>query len=323
LSNFYQSLPKPFFVLAPMDDVTDTVFRQIINSLSRPDVFFTEFVNVDGLMSPGADKLIGKLAFNDQEKPIVVQIWGKNPDNFFSIAQRINQEGRFSGIDLNFGCPDKTVVKNGCCSALINNRPLAKDIIQATIDGAGSLPVSVKTRLGFNEIDLTWIEFLLGFSIQLLTIHNRTKKQMSKTNADWTYMKDIKKIKNKINPSVLLVGNGDVADRSIGLELAKEYDLDGIMIGRGILKNPLAFSSNFNIWNSYSINDKISLFRQHLNLFQATYTSYGDQKLFKLFKFAKLYLNDFEDSSHLRQLIMSSQTIEEVNQVLDNFINHQ
>jgi len=321
LSNFYQAFKKPFFILAPMDDVTDTAFRQIINQLARPDVFFTEFVNVDGLMSPGADRLIEKLAFIDQEKPIVAQIWGKNPDNFFSVAQRLNHEGRFSGIDLNFGCPDKTVVKNGCCSALINNRSLSKEIIQATIDGAGNLPVSVKTRLGFNEVDLSWIEFLLSFPIQLLTIHNRTKKQMSKVAADWSYLKDIKKMKDELNPSLLLVGNGDVAQRSMGLRLAKDYDLDGIMIGRGVLKNPLAFSDDFDQWNNYSPKDKVALFRQHLNLFQATYSSYSDQRLFKLFKFAKLYINDFEGSSSLRQLIMSSKTILEVNQVLDDFIN--
>jgi len=159
-------------VLAPLDDVTDTVFRQVIADCAAPDVFFTEFVNVDGLQSPGRPKLLKKLRFTESEQPLIAQIWGKNPENFRKTAEQIADgtfarelglpEGvNFAGVDLNMGCPDKTVVKNGCCSALINNRELAKEIIDATKAGLdGRLPLSVKTRIGFSEIDLTWIEFL-------------------------------------------------------------------------------------------------------------------------------------------------------------------
>ncbi len=319
MKNFYKLLPKPFFALAPMDDVTDTVFRQIIVGLSRPDYMLTEFVNVDGLMSPGRHNLEIKLKFSAQEKPLVAQLWGKNPTNFFNIAQEIKTMG-FSGIDLNMGCPDKTVVKNGCCSALINDRQLAKEIILATVEGAGELPVSVKTRLGFNQIDLSWHEFLLDLPIQLLTVHMRTKKDMSKIAARWDYMTKIKQLRDNINPDILLVGNGDVENRQTGLKIVQQYQVDGIMIGRGILKNPLAFSLESDQWDQYSIIQKINLFKSHLDSFSSTYNEYADARLFKLFKFAKLYLNGFNNSSDLRQKIMIQKSVEAVKTILDDFV---
>jgi tRNA-dihydrouridine synthase len=173
--NVLQQLPKPFLVLAPMDDVTDTVFRQIVAGCAPPDLYFTEFVNVDGLQSPGRPKLMKKLRFSAAEQPLIAQIWGKEPENFRKTAAELVDMG-FAGVDLNMGCPEKTVVKNGCCSALINNPELAAEIIQATKEGvAGRVPVSVKTRIGFNTIDLTWIEFLLGQGLDMLTIHGRTR----------------------------------------------------------------------------------------------------------------------------------------------------
>ena len=193
------TLSKPFFVLAPMDDVTDTVFRQIIADLAPPDLYFTEFVNVDGLQSVGRGKLLHKLRFTPKEQPLIAQLWGKNPENYYKTAREIADgslarelglpEGvNFAGIDLNMGCPAKSEVQNGTCSALMlpENRELAGRIIDASREGLGdSLPLSVKTRLGFNEIDFTWHEFLLSKKLNMLTIHGRTKKQMSKVPADW------------------------------------------------------------------------------------------------------------------------------------------
>ena len=188
-------LPRPFFVVAPMDDVTDTVFRQVVQSTHAPDLFFTEFVNVDGLQSPGRPKLLKKLRFVEPEKSLVVQLWGLKPENFRKTAEQIADgtfakelglpEGvNFVGIDLNMGCPAKSEVQNGACSALIKNRPLASEIIKATQEGvAGRLPISVKTRLGFLEIDHTWLEFLLEHKLDMITVHGRTKKEMSKVPA--------------------------------------------------------------------------------------------------------------------------------------------
>ncbi|HSX23500.1 MAG TPA: tRNA-dihydrouridine synthase, partial [Candidatus Saccharimonadales bacterium] len=229
--DIWDQLPKPFFVLAPMDDVTDTVFRQMIANIAPPDLYFTEFVNVDGLQSPGRPKLLPKLRFEKKEKPIIAQIWGKNPENYYKTAQDLVGMG-FDGIDINMGCPVKDVVKNGCCVALINNRELAVEIIQATREGGGSLPVSVKTRLGFNEVDLSWHELLLKQKLNALSIHGRTRSQMSKVPADWTKIGEIREIRDRLSPATLIVGNGDVKNRRHGLELAAQHRLDGIMIGR-------------------------------------------------------------------------------------------
>src|ERR1700722_1615521 len=166
-----------------MDDVTDTVFRQVIASLAPPDLFFTEFTNVDGLQSPGRDKVKLKLQHTNDEQPLIAQLWGVNPDNFNKSAQEIVKGvyGQFAGIDLNMGCPVKDIIKNGACSALMNNRELAAEIIKATKDGSdGKLPISVKTRLGFKEVDLSWHEFLLNQGLDMLIVHGRTKSEMSK-----------------------------------------------------------------------------------------------------------------------------------------------
>src|SRR5579884_2478592 len=239
--NIWQELPRLFFVLAPMDDVTDTVLRQIVADCAPPDLYFTEFVNVDGLQSPGRPKLLRKLRFAELEQPLIAQIWGKEPANFYKTARQIADgtfvqelgllKGvNFAGVDLNMGCPEKSAVKNGTCVALIKDRPLAHEIIEAARAGlGGKLPLSVKTRLGFNEIDLSWIEFLLGHNLAALTIHGRTRKEMSKVPAHWDQIGKIPKLRDKLAPNTLIVGNGDVMTRQHGLELAEQYDLDGIM----------------------------------------------------------------------------------------------
>src|ERR1700757_4233014 len=190
-------LPKPFFVLAPMDDVTDSVFRQVVASCAPADLYVTEFVNADGLQSPGRAKLLKKLKFSANEGPLIAQIWGKDPENFRKTAEQVADgtfaqelglpEGvNFVGVDLNMGCPQKSEVSNGTCAALMNDRPLAHEIIEATKAGlAGRLPLSIKTRVGYNDIDLTWIEFLLSHDLHMLSVHGRTKRQMSKVPANW------------------------------------------------------------------------------------------------------------------------------------------
>src|SRR5258708_7678013 len=220
--SFLDNLPKPFLVLAPMDDVTDTVFRQIMADLAPPDLVCTEFVNVDGLQSPGRPKLIKKLQFTNSEKPIFAQLWGLKPENFCKSAKEAREMG-FDGVDINMGCPVKTVVKNGACAALINNRELAGQIIDEVKRAAGGqFPVSVKTRVGFNDVDLSWIEFLLAKKLDMLSIHGRTAKQMSKVSADWDLIGQAARLRDSLAPATLIVGNGDVTDRVHGLELAKK-----------------------------------------------------------------------------------------------------
>jgi len=313
--NILQQLPRPFFVLAPMDDVTDTVFRQIVVDAAKPGLFFTEFVNVDGLQSPGRDKLIKKLQFTTKEQPLIAQIWGKNLENFRRTAAELVEMG-FAGIDLNMGCPDKTVVKNGCCSALINNRELASQIIKATQEGAaGRVPVSVKTRVGFNHVDMSWIEFLLEHNLDMLIVHGRTRKEMSEVPAHWDLIGQARELRDKISPNTLIVGNGDVENRAHGLELAKKYGLDGIMIGRGIFRDPFAFAAE-SPWPAYTKQQRIDLYRKHVELFAKTWAA-GERNIQTLNKFCKVYISDFDGAKEFRERLMTAKSTDELLSLLD------
>lgn len=310
----YNKLPKPFFVLAPMDDVTDTVFRQVIADCAPPDLFFTEFVNVDGLQSPGRPKLFPRLQLTKKEKPIIAQVWGSKPENFYKTAQDIANMD-FDGLDLNFGCPDRTVIKNGLCIAMADNRPLAKKIIDATRKGLdGKLPLSIKTRLGLKEVDLSWIEFLLNQNLDALTIHGRTAKQMSKVPANWDLIGEVCKLRDKIAPQTLIIGNGDVKNRQHGKELAKKYKLDGIMLGRGIFDDPFAFAEQ-SPWADYPKQQKIDLYRKHVELFAATWKN-NERKVHTLNKFCKIYINGFNGAKELREQLMQAKTTDELLKLL-------
>jgi len=308
--SYVTKLPKPFFVLAPMDDVTDTVFRRIVASCAAPDLYFTEFVNVDGLQSPGRQKLLKKLLFTEEEKPIVAQIWGKNPENYYKTATELVDMG-FAGVDINMGCPAKSEVKAGTCSALINNRPLAVEIIKATQEGvAGRVPVSVKTRLGFNEVDFTWHELLLQQNLDMLTVHGRTRKEMSKVPAQWDRIGYIRELRDEAKVNTLIVGNGDVENKQHGLQLAKKYDLDGIMIGRGIFHDPYAFAEE-SPWQFISREDRIALYRRQVELFAETWKD-RERPIHTLNKFCKVYIQGFDGAKELRERFMAAASTEEL-----------
>jgi tRNA-dihydrouridine synthase len=308
-------MSRPIFILAPMDDVTDTVFRQVIASIAAPDEFFTEFVNVDGLQSPGRKEVSKKLRFTDNEKPLVAQLWGKNPENYRKTASELVEMG-FDGIDINMGCPVKTVTKNGCCSALISNRDLAKEIIEATKLGAnGKLPVSVKTRLGQNEIDYTWIRFILEQDLDRLTIHARTVKDMSKVPARWEAMSEVVRLRNEISPRTQIILNGDVESIEQGIELADKYGVDGIMIGRGIFHDPFLFSGT-DKWTNFTKADKIELFKKHIDLFNETWGA--TRRVHVLNKFCKVYIEGFDGAKDLREKLMVADNVGELLNILDN-----
>lgn len=305
-----------------MDDVTDTVFRRIVAGCAAPDLYFTEFTNVEGLQSEGRPKLLKKLRFTPGEQPLIAQIWGKEPDNFYQTAREIADgslarelslpEGvNFSGVDLNMGCPEKTAVKHGTCSALINDRPLAEKIIQATREGlAGKLPLSVKTRVGFNTVDMTWIEFLLKQDLDMLTVHGRTKKQMSDVPADWELIGQARELRDKLSPKTLIVGNGDVMDLEQGKTLAGKYKLDGIMIGRGVFHDPFVFTET-SPWPGYTREQRVNLYKKHVGLFAETWQD-RERNIRTLNRFCKVYINNFDGAKELREQLMSADSTSEL-----------
>lgn len=308
--NIWDELKKPVFVLAPMDDVTDTVFRRIVADCAPPDLFFIEFVNVDGLQSPGREKLIHKLRYKDKEKPLIAQIWGKNPENYYKTTKELIEMG-FDGVDINMGCPVKTVIKDGCCAALADNRELAGEIIRATQKAAkGKIAVSVKTRLGNKTVDMSWIEFLLKHNLDALTLHGRTAKQMSKVPADWSKIGEARQMRDKLSPNTKFIGNGDVLSRAHGEELAKKYKLDGIMIGRGVFHDPFVFAKK-SPWSDFSQDQKIALFKKHVELFQNTWQN-KERRSVGLNKFCKIYIQDFDGAKELRIKLMASRSVDEL-----------
>lgn len=312
--SYLDNLPRPFFVLAPMDDVTDTVFRQIVAECATADLYFTEFVNVDGLQSPGRPKLIKRIKFAQSEHPLVAQLWGKHPENFRKTASELVEMG-FDGIDLNMGCPEKSVVKNGCCSALIQNRDLALEIIKATREGIdGRVPLSVKTRIGFNETDLSWIELLLNQGIDMLTVHGRTRKEMSDVPAHWDVITQVVQLRDKISPKTFIVGNGDIWTRELGQQLAAQSGVDGVMIGRGIFKDPFVFALK-SPWPSFTKQQRCELYAKHIQLFAKTWTS-EDRHIAVLNKFCKTYINGFDGAGALREKLMNAHSFEQLLDIL-------
>jgi tRNA-dihydrouridine synthase len=314
-------LPKPFLALAPMDDVTDTVFRQVVADCAPPDLYFTEFVNVDGLCSEGREKLLPKLRFSEKERPIIAQLWGIKPENFYKITKEIKEMG-YDGVDLNFGCPIKKIVKGGACAAMINNRELAGEVIDAVREAAhstspgraGHFPVSVKTRVGFNTTDFSWHEFLFSKKLDLLSIHGRTAKQQSSVPANWDLIGEVRKMRDVLCPSTKIVGNGDVESRGQAIELASKHKLDGIMVGRGIFHDPFLFAKD-SPWGSYTKEQKIELFRKHIELFASTWR-HSEYRFDALKKFCKVYINGFDGASDIRAQFMLTSSADEALEVL-------
>ncbi|MDO8566971.1 MAG: tRNA-dihydrouridine synthase [bacterium] len=248
MKSFWDNLPKPFFAMAPMKDVTDAAFRALIAKRGAPDVFWTEFVSADGLyhtreikkMKDEENPLMRDLQFREDQRPIVAQIFSNKPE-MIAYATRLVAELGFDGVDLNMGCPDRTIEKQGAGAAMIKNPELAVEIIHAAKE-ASSLPVSVKTRIGYNKESLDeWLPVLLRAGPAAITLHLRTRKEMSLVPADWELMKKAVEIRNKINPSVLLIGNGDVQNLEDARARVSESGCDGVMLGRAMFGNPWVF----------------------------------------------------------------------------------
>ena len=308
----FSALKKPFLALAPMEEVTDTVFRQIVADVARPDVFFTEFTNVEVIQSAGRDEVIKRLRYEEIERPIIAQIWGKEPKNFYEVAKLIKKL-RFDGVDINMGCPDKDVVKNGCGIALIKDRDRAREIIQATKEGVDGLPVSVKTRIGWEKIVTEdWCGWLLEQKLDALTIHGRTGKEMSEKLAHWDEIAKVASLRNQSKSKTVIVGNGDVKNAQDAKLKAQEYGVDGVMIGRGIFENIAAFSAK---GQALSAKENIDLLKRHLELWEKTW---GDSKNFAVMKkFVKVYIKGWEGAGELRAKLFATNSLKEMAKVID------
>ncbi|MEI8269988.1 MAG: tRNA-dihydrouridine synthase [bacterium] len=312
-----------------MADVTDYPFRQIITKYGKPDVFWTEFVSADGLAHPIAKKkLLFNLKFSKNEHPIVAQIFGSNPLNI-KKASALCQKLGFDGVDINMGCPDRSVEKQNSGAKMIGNFKLVKEIIQAAKDGAPKLPISVKTRIGYNKNEIeTWISFLLEQNISALTVHLRTRKEMSNVPAHWDLMERIVQIRNEINKDTLIIGNGDVVDLIDVKKKAKVTGCDGVMLGRAIFGNPFLFSKqkcpelvegpSFDVARDKTIISKLKIMVLHTKLFEK---HLGNHKNFAVMKkHFKAYVNGFDGAKELRVKLMETKNSKEVKKIISNFL---
>ncbi|WP_375178465.1 tRNA dihydrouridine synthase [Enterococcus rotai] len=315
MNNFWAELPKPFFILAPMEDVTDVVFRHVVKEAGAPDVFFTEFTNSDSYCHPdGIESVRGRLVFTEDEQPMVAHIWGDKPEFFKEMSLGLAEMG-FKGIDLNMGCPVPNVAGRGKGSGLILRPEVAAELIEAA--KAGGIPVSVKTRIGYAEIAEMedWITHLLKQDIANLSVHLRTRNEMSKVDAHWDLIPQIMDIRDRIAPQTLITINGDIPDRQTGLQLAEQYGVDGIMIGRGIFKNPYAFEKEP---KEHSSQDLLGLLEMQLNL-QDQYAEMVPRSIVGLHRFFKIYVKGFPGASDLRVKLMGTKSTDEVREILKDF----
>ncbi len=318
--NFWLDLPKPFFILAPMEDVTDVVFRHVISTAAKPDVFFTEFTSTELYCHPTEkNNTRGRLTFTEDEQPIVAHIWGNKPALFEQMSIDMKKLG-FRGIDLNMGCPAQSVSSGGKGAGLIRQPEVAADIIQAA--KAGGLPVSVKTRLGYSRIDEWegWLTHLLKQEIANLSIHLRTKKEMSKVAAHWELIPAIKKLRDDIAPHTLLTINGDIPDRAAGLKLVEQYGVDGVMIGRGIFTNPFAFEKEP---REHSAKEFLQLLLLQLDLHDQ-YSTAATPRLFKpLLRFFKIYTHGFSGADELRNQLMNTKSTDEARRLVISWLEQK
>ena len=318
------NLERPFFALAPMADVTDCAFRRIIAKYSRhgedgggPDVFWTEFVSADGLASRGREKLLSNLKFSEDERPIVAQLFGSKLAQMREAAKIVADLG-FDGIDINMGCPDRAIEKQGAGASLIKNPEIARKIIQSAQEGAPNLPISVKTRIGYNKDETEkWIPEILKEDISALTIHARTRKEMSKAPAKWERVAKVAEMVKKSGKEILVIGNGDVLDLEDGRTKALETGADGVMIGRAIFGNPWLFDSDKKS-KDISVKEKLLVMVEHTKLFEKLLSK--DKNFAIMKKHYKAYANGFDGAKELRIKLMEAKKAKEVSKIVLNFL---
>ena len=314
MNNFWSNLSQPFFALAPMEAVTDVVFRHVVAQAGAPDVWFTEFTNATGWVHAGQKAIGGRLIKTDDERPIVAQIWGGEPGDMEQLAAHVHELG-FDGIDINMGCPAKSAIKSGG-SALIRKPEVAVAAIAAA--KTAGLPVSVKTRLGYTSVDewRGWLTTLLQQGIINLTIHLRTKKEMSKVPAHFELIPEIVALRDEIAPHTLLTINGDIENRAHGERLVRDNPgVNGVMIGRGIFHDPFAFTSKVFADENERKQALLGLLKLQLDLFDQWQLQTG-RPFETLKRFFKIYIRDFDGAKELRDQLMHTNSTDEVRQII-------
>ena len=317
-SSFWHKLPRPFQVLAPMEDVTDTVFRRIVAAAGKPDVFFTEFTGVDGLCGSRSHIIGRRLIHTPVESPLVAQIWGNTPENYARVAHRLAGQD-FSGIDINMGCPIRKLTRKGYCSALIENRNLASEIIHATREHAGHLACSVKTRIGFRSVALDeWIGFLLEHNLDALTVHGRIAQQMSEGSADWNAIAGCVSIRNMHAPNTIVIGNGDIRSQEDIRRRVAQSGVDGVMIGRGIFGNLFIFRKDGVRYEDLPIAERVRALRRHFRLHNRQWGQ--DRNYHALKKFVKMYLGEDTAMVRFTDAVLNSRNYEHGMQLITEYL---
>ncbi|OHA16352.1 MAG: hypothetical protein A3H57_01675 [Candidatus Taylorbacteria bacterium RIFCSPLOWO2_02_FULL_43_11] len=318
--NFWLRLKKPFFVLAPLADVTDEAFRLIITKYGKPDVLWTEFTSADGLCDKeGREHLKINLMFSKKERPIVAQLFSANPEKMRQASKYVASLG-FDGIDINMGCPDRKIEKSGAGAALIKNPTLARQIIEAAKDGiklsGKNIPVSVKTRLGYgNDILDSWLPELLREEVAAVTIHARTRKEMSDVPADWNRVQGAVSIRNEMKSNALIIGNGDVRDLFEAQKRIEETGADGVMLGRAIFGNPWLFLKS---QKAVSVSTKLNTMVEHAKLFEKLFKGLKNFAIMK--KHFKAYASGFDGAKELRIKLMETSGADEVAKITKQFL---
>lgn len=333
-NNFWITLPKPYYVLAPMADVTDAPFRRMIakysahtradGSVGGPDVMWTEFVSADGLVRAtpeGKQKLMADLLYTEAERPIVAQLFSSQPDHMEQAAALCLELG-FDGVDINMGCPDRSIERQGCGSAMIKSPESASAVIQAAKRGAKSdssegIPVSVKTRLGYNQDEVeTWIPALLAEQPAALTIHARTRKDMSKVPARWERVGRVVEIRDELKSPTRIIGNGDALSLADAEQKINQSGADGVMLGRAIFGNPWLFHPEKDLSN-VSLVERLQVMVEHTELF-CELLPFKNFAIMK--KHYKAYVNGFPGAAELRQKLMDAPDAKTIRQIAEEFI---
>ncbi|MFW5689692.1 MAG: tRNA dihydrouridine synthase [Spirochaetota bacterium] len=352
MDTLWSRLPRPIHALAPMEDVTDTVFRRIVARCGRPDVFFTEFIHTNIVLArrrrrPGVTP---RLVYVSEERPLIAQIWGNDPVGYERAAARLVAMG-FDGVDINMGCPVRKIRARGACSGLILQPSLAAELIAAARegiergrrelatsahdtgndrdtaagDGAGGaaarFPLSVKTRIGYSAPQTEeWIGHLLSCDLDALTIHGRYAEQESEGEADWNEIGRAAALARQMGVSTAILGNGDVSSRTEIREKSERYGLDGVMVGRGIFSDPYLFAAPGRAvaFADAEPAEKINLLLDHVRLYREVWGETRNYEILK--KFYKIYLSGFPGAQTLRDRLNLTHDFDSAERVVQAWV---